>query len=477
MLFSWKADQNTDTPLYIQLADYLRMKIMIGEIKDGTRLPGRASLMNIFGVSKTTLLSAFDLLQREGLLKSYPKSGFFITYNAEEKKVNWQSYIKNAKHRTSNEEYRFWGESDGLVNFSLSSDFDVSPYLQNPIVKASKRVGEINAPSELTKYGLTSLRESLVKHLSRMGIETTVDNVLITGETIQRLYFLYETIMNSASNFIYEKTNIINTISNIHSLGVNMVPTKMDKNGIDIIELEKSMLKYKYSPVLHVDPTDQAPTGIVMSKRRRQELVKLADKYRVPIVEIDHSANIWHDKHSLNPIKSMDTMGNVVYLGSMLKIHPFDFQLSWIVADRYLIEHLSNVFIQSGVKTNFMMQIVVDEMIRSGAMLELTTSIKEFVTLRRKKTLYLCDKYLKSKGYWTEKNCYFHFWLDFPDINIKNIFSKNKITKTIYPGYFFNKQDTSHLLLCPSCIREKDIEPTIINIKNMLEKHENKHTL
>jgi DNA-binding transcriptional MocR family regulator len=191
----------------------------------------------------------------------------------------------------------------------------------------------------------------------------------------------------------------------------------------------------------------------------------------MPMVEIDHSANIWHDRPALAPLKSMDKNDNIIYLGSMLKCHPYDFQLSWIVADRYIVEHLSNVFIQTGVKPNFTMQLIADELFRSGAIYEMMQDMKTFIRKRSALTLSLCEKHLKAKGFWVEKNCNFHFWLNFPDINFKNIFSKRGLITNIYPGYFFDKADTSHILLCPASIQEKDIEKTIMELSFLVNSY------
>lgn len=471
MLFSWKPDTSLKSPMYMQLADYFRAKIKMGDLKNGTKLPGRETLMESLNVSKTTLISAFSQLQREGLLTSHPKSGYFINYNLENGRVNWNDYTRMARHKTSVYEYRHWGESDGLTNFSLSSDFHMEKYLVDAMRGASERISAGKTAPELTKYGLTSLRESIRKHLEKLGIKTKTENILISSETIQRLFHVYESLLNANSNFLYENTNIINTISNIHSIGMNMIPIKMDKHGMSAVELEKKLIKCKCCPIVHVDPTDQAPTGVVMSKRRRQEIMNIIQKYRVPLVEIDHSSNIWHDRPALNPLKSIDRNDNIIYLGSLLKCHPYDFQLSWIVADRFIIEHLSNVFIQTGVKPNFTMQLLVDEMIRSGNIYKMTEDISNFIRSRKELTLALCEKHLKSRGFWIEKNCNFHFWLDFPDVNFKNIFSKRELITNIYPGYFFDKNDTSHILLCPASIQEQDIEKTIIRLKDLVNEN------
>lgn len=469
MIYEWKADSSCSRPIYLQLADFFREKIKNGELKNGTKIPGREYLTTALGVSKTTLISAFSQLQHEGLLISYPKSGYVVVSSLDDRRVNWQDYINKARHKTSFDEYRFWGNSGGLTNFSLSSSFHTAEYLQDSMKTSALRIND-RKNLELTKYGLTSLRESVVRHVERLGIKTSIENVLISSETIQRLYYVYESLLNANSSFLYEQTNIINTISNIHSLGMNMTPVKLDKYGISVSELEKKLIKHRCCPVLHLDPTDQGPTGIVMSRKRRAELMELVDKHRVPVVEIDHSANIWHSRASLNPIKSLDTHGNIIYMGSLLKCYPFDFQISWIIADRYLIEHFSNVFIQNGVKANFFMQIMADEMFRSGMMYVMMKDIKAFVLKRREVALMLCEKHLKPLAEWDERNCYFHFWLNFPEVNIRNIFSKYGIMTDVYPGYFFDRNDTSHILLCPASIEEDKLEETIRRIRLLVEK-------
>ncbi|GAB1534449.1 PLP-dependent aminotransferase family protein [Geovibrio sp. ADMFC3] len=469
MLYEWKADSSSGRSMYMQLADFFREKIRNGELKNGTKMPGREYLMTHLGVSKTTLISAFSQLQHEGLLVSYPKSGYVVTNNPDGRQVNWHEYIRKARHKTSFDEYRFWGNSGGVTNFSLSSSFNTAEYLQDAMKTSAARIND-NNNLELTKYGLTSLRESVVRHVARLGIKTNVENVLISSETIQRLYYVYESLLNVNSSFLYEQTNIINTISNIHSLGMNMTPVKMDKHGISAADLEKKIVKHRCCPILHIDPTDQGPTGIVMSRKRRQEIIELINKYSIPAVEIDHSANIWHSRTSLNPLKSLDTQGNVIYMGSLLKCYPFDFQLSWIIADRYLIEHFSNVFIQNGVKANFFMQVVADEMFRSGMMYVMMKDIKSFVQKRREDALRLCEKYLSPKAEWDERNCHFHFWLNFPGINIKNIFTQPGGLTDIYPGYFFDMNDTNHILLCPASIEEEKLEDTISRIAYAVEK-------
>jgi DNA-binding transcriptional MocR family regulator len=85
------------------------------------------------------------------------------------------------------------------------------------------------------------------------------------------------------------------------------------------------------------------------------------------------------------------------------------------------------------------------------------------VSERRETALRVCEKYLTGIAEWKERDCWFHFWLNFPGHNTRKIFSKGDFMNC-YPGYFFDRADTSHILFCPSFIKEKEIGETIIKL-------------
>jgi GntR family transcriptional regulator of abcA and norABC len=456
-------------PLYAMLTDELRNDITSGKLPVGMKLPGRSTLLKKLHVSKGTLAIALAQLVQEGHLISYPKSGFVVA-NANLNAPDWSKYIKFARHKPGVQDYRYWANNeDGLTELGFSSDFNAMPFVERSFQNAIKKLQDKKNIQMYTKYGFSPLRESVAKQLALYGIICEPENILITSGTIQILYPLYESLMTYGSNFIYEKANLINTISNIHSLGLNMIPVGMDRHGLSKTELETKLAHRTY-PILHLDPTDQAPTGTVMSRTRKLDIMKLAWRYRFPVVEIEHLREGWYDRPFPPPIKSLDTCGHVIYLGSFIRSFPFDFQVSWLVADPYLVEHLSNVQVQHGIKVNYLLQMVADDLFRSGAYSELTDAYRAFIRERREKTLALCKKYLRHLGVWNERRCGFHFWIEFQDINIRKIFTKTRYSH-YYPGYFFDRSDISHVLLCPCSVREELLEGAVKEIALMVEQN------
>jgi GntR family transcriptional regulator of abcA and norABC len=462
MILNWAAEKDSDQPIYLQLADHIRDQITSGTVKSGEKVPSRRLMVEKLGVSRNTVTTAIDQLVSEGYLVSYPKSGIVVAENWNRKVANWQTYLKRAKHKPSHSDIKFWNDADGLADFGLSTDFNSRPYIVKSMHSALDKVGTPETKKKFSKFGYECLRRSVVKHVKQYGIETDIENVLICPSSILVINPIYESLMSSGSNFLYEKSNLIMAISNIHSIGMNMIPVPMDEYGISVNELKKCITRYKH-PMLHVDPTDQAPTGVVMTRKRKRELMDLVDKHQLPVLEIDHLRDAWYNKPFPNPLKSMDKNGNIIYIGSFIRSCPCDLQTSWIIADKYMVEHLSNVLMQNGMKANFLMQIALDEMFRSGDYYLLMEAIRAFIRQRRERALELMDKHLKGVAEWDERNCGFHFWLNFPKLNIRKIF-QNAYYSGFHPGYFFDRGDSSHILLCPASIPIDEIEKTIIYI-------------
>ncbi|MGD9807179.1 MAG: PLP-dependent aminotransferase family protein [Deferribacterales bacterium] len=462
MLYDWNPDKDSEIPIYVQLANHIRGLITSGVIKSGAKLPSRRTLTAKLDVSRNSVIAALELLIEEGLIISFPKCGFFVTDNWDISIANWQAYIKRARHRPGNSEIRHWSDAGGLTEFALSPDFDCGPYLQESFISAMNKMSKLDMKCKFSKFGFLGLREAIVKHVRTFGIKADVDNILICPSNILVLYPLYESLMTSGSNFFYEQSNLIMAISNIHSIGMNMIPIPLDQHGLSVTELKKNISRYKH-PVLHLDLTDQAPTGIVMSRKRKRDLMDIINEHRLPVVEIDHLRDAWHDKPFPYPLKSMDEQGNIIYMGSMIRSCPCDLQMTWLIADKYIVDHLADVLVQNGIKANFLMQIAQAELFDSGAYYELMEGVREFIKKRREKALGYLKTHLSDIALWKEKNCGFHFWLEFPNVNIRKVF-ENSYFHDFHPGYFFDLKDNSHILLCPASLRDADIEKSIIEI-------------
>ncbi len=470
MFYNWKPDRGSALPLHEQVSDYLRSLMNSGTLLPNDRLPGQRKLTEYMGVSRTTIITAFEQLRNEGMIISHPQSGFTVapTKHSEGHTPDWEMYMKRAKYRPGMKEFRMWAGLGGLSSFSIGEDFSIIKYLRN----TEQSINKLNSARHIdmyTKYGYQPLRESLAKHLASIGIMTSADNILICSSTFTATNIIYSGLATYGSNMIYEKPNLANTVTDIHSIGLNMTDISMDEYGISSKELAKIMHKYK-NPILHLDTCDQLPTGIVMTKNRKREIMDLVRTYKIPVIEIEHTRDAWHEKPFPAPLKSMEGGGNIIYMGSFLRSYPLDIRICWIVAERRVIEHLCDVLIQIDDRPSMAMQAIANELFTSGAYYTMMENVRGFIKGRREAALDLCDKYLKPVAGWTEKNCVIHFWFDIPDVNTRSLFSRGNVANC-YPGYFFDRDDTSHILFCPSSLAAGDIKGTVTALAERLKQH------
>jgi DNA-binding transcriptional MocR family regulator len=135
-----------------------------------------------------------------------------------------------------------------------------------------------------------------------------------------------------------------------------------------------------------------------------------------------------------------------------------------VVADRPFVEQLGNVLMQFSTVPSGLAQVLMDEMFRSGRYYEMMQDAWEFVNRRRALALELCERYLKDLAQWDEKRCGFHFWIE---LNAR--INKDKIydAPNFFPGYFFDKSDSTHVLLTPPSLPEAELEETVKSIARL----------
>lgn len=441
---NWMPDKFSQTPLYLQIADYYKALITNGILSEGSKLPSRAKLVKQFNVSKSTITLALNKLVGENAIFTRPKSGCFVN-GANPARPDWNSYINNSKYnRKRYIDALRTGKSDEI---GFGKNVNLLKYLNIPALDFT--------PRECSKYGMQELRISLAEHLKKYGIDTAPENILIAPQIMETLHLLYDALVGYWSSLIYEELSITNAISSIDTIGMHNTRIPMDKYGICTTELEKALSKHR-RPVLQVQ-SYHAPTGIVMSNKRKDDILEMARKYRLPVIELDPLREVWNFPE---PVKACDKNGNVIYMGACMNTYPFEIPISWIVADGAIIEYLSNTMLQLGLKPDFVAQCILNDMLEKGVYEKLLEDARSFVKERRELALSLLDEYLSGKAFWNPKNCIFHFWLKFPYTNIRKVIN-NEIYSGVYPGFFFDKNNTNHLLLSPSSISEQQLRNTI----------------
>jgi 2-aminoadipate transaminase len=162
--------------------------------------------------------------------------------------------------------------------------------------------------AQALQYGSTEgylpLREMIARHTGRYGISVSVDNILITSGSQQALDLIGEVFINPGDRILVEEPTYLGALQAWNAYGAEYVTVPMDENGMVTSELENALrsgVKFIY-----VLPNFQNPTGVTLSLERRQELIEIADRYGVPIIEDDPYGQLRYEGENIPSIVNMD---------------------------------------------------------------------------------------------------------------------------------------------------------------------------
>ncbi|MHC1683147.1 MAG: PLP-dependent aminotransferase family protein [Clostridiaceae bacterium] len=301
---------------YEEIIQYIKRQISEGNITYQKKLPSIRSISEMFNCSVGTVLKAYDELEKEHVIYSLSKSGYYLL----------------DKKETSTDL-----EKD-IIDFSSGSpDIKTLPYkkfqhcLNRSIDLYKETLFTYSDPK-----GLTSLIQLLSTHLQQYQVFTKPENIIITTGSQQALNIL--SIMpfpNGKSNILVEQPTYFGMIKSLELNNVQAMGIERGLDGINLNELG-NLFKYGNIKCFYTIPRFHNPTGNSYSKAEKEAIVKMAEKYNVYIIEDDIMADLETDKKN-DPMFSYDYSSKVIYLKSYSKILMPGLRIAAVVLPKVLI--------------------------------------------------------------------------------------------------------------------------------------------
>ncbi len=176
---------------------------------------------------------------------------------------------------------------------------------------------------------------------------------------------------------------------------------------------------------MYVLPNFQNPGGTTLSEGRRHQLVLLADKYGIPIVEDDPYGQLRYEGEHLSPLVVIDrenlrrddgySIGNVLYLSTFSKTLAPGLRLGWIVAPPDVISKLVQLKQGAKLHTSTFTQVVAYEVAKDNFLDEHIKLIRKVYRERRDVMLEALKKYFPSEVTWTHPQGGLFLWITLPE--------------------------------------------------------------
>ncbi len=375
-----RLDRESGQPLHRQVFDQLKKMIDRNMLAPGTRLPSTRTMAARHGISRTTVLKAYEELWGQGYLESRP--GSYTTVRAKtpccspvkkEKKslIDWNGSVSPASRELFDNLSRFQHTGYRPPSFEMldMASFDIDHRILP--VEDFKRcmthvvVGEAGIFNYGAAEGQADLRGSISARLRVHGIYCEPDEVLITNGSQQSLDLIVRLFTRPGMTIVTESPTYMHVMPLMRFQGIRLVDVEMGPDGISLDALERQM-KQSIPEFVYTMPNFQNPTGVTMIQSIREGLLSIAERYRVPIVEDAFEEEMKYFGKVPMPIKSMDTKGVVIYLSSFSKVLFPGIRTGWIVADKELIGRLVALKRVTDLSSNPVIQSAMHEFIQRG---------------------------------------------------------------------------------------------------------------
>ena len=292
----------------------------------------------------------------------------------------------------------------------------------------------------LLQYGATEgyapFVESLLQYVRDM-LKCNIPAVLpVTGST-QAMDLLCKALIDPGDNILIENPSFLGNMQCMKLYQANLVPVDSDEDGMIMEDLEKKILQYK-PKMLYTIPTFQNPTGKTLPVERRRRVAELANQYHMVVAEDDPYRDLRYDGSPVASIKSFDTEGWVVFLGSFSKIISPGLRVGYIAGHPDLIRKCTVGKQSTDVHTANLNQAVVDQFIRRNLLPDHIRTICADYGTKMKLMLSKLSEFPGDVRYTKPQGGLF-IWAELPDhLNAKTLLDKAVEKKVAYvPGTHF----------------------------------------
>lgn len=483
MIFS-SLNLNSEEKIHIQIENHIKNEINNGLLQKGSKLPSTREVSKLLSISRNSVITAYENLEEEGIIESLKGRGTFVKASSKMQKgdltINWEDMI--------NDYGKLCEELDivktelpwkkGMISFkSIAPDgslFDLEEFKRS-FLNAFSLEGD-----KLLNYGYAKgykpLIEYIKKYMKNKGVSLEGRDVLITNGFTEGFDILLSTLTIDGDKVACEEPTHNTAIKMMKTHNLDIKPVKMNKDGIDIESLEKT-LKESKPKFIYLIPSYHNPTGIVIKGEKRQDVYNVCEKYKVPIIEDGFNEELLYSSSHVAPIASLCSNGNgVVYVGSFSKILFPGLRIGWIFGDARLIDILESVKRERNIHSSFIDQAVFYKYMESGAFKKYMKKIRKHYKDKYNFTLEQVKKYIPNDYILGEGGL--HIFIKLKGINGRDVLKECYERGVVFmPGDIFYNGDIGEdtIRLGFSRVSEEDIEKGIKIIGDVVNNLMNKN--
>jgi DNA-binding transcriptional MocR family regulator len=356
---------------YQTLAALLGERITQGLYPAGEKLPSVRTLSLEHGVSISTVQQAYHLLEEQQMILARAKSGYFV---AQQKNLpelpevcklvqrpveisQWEQVLELIDH----------APRPGIVELGRGTPDLSSPTLK-PLLRALRQVAQYQQESILTYesiYGHQPLREQIARLMIDSGNHISAEQIIMTHGCSEALSIALRTLCQAGDIVAIDSPSFHGAMQSLKGLQIKVIEIPADPiTGISLEALELALEQWPIK-ALQLTPNCNNPLGYNMPDDRKKQLLRLAQRYDLAIIEDDIYGELAYHYPRPATIASFDEDGRVLLCSSFSKSLAPGLRVGWIAPGRYFNKALHTKYISTGNSAP-LPQLAVCEYIQQG---------------------------------------------------------------------------------------------------------------
>ena len=353
-------------PLVEQIVGAVRCQIDDAILRPGCRLPPIRQLAARHGISRFTVVEAYERLVAQGYLSSRRGSGFYVSHRDSllrpahqplpeiEQAVNEASLMRRAM-------------GVGAQGLQVSAGWLPRSWFDQAEISRQMRAMLRNEHLNLTDYnrpeGYEPLRQYLVRRLEELEIATQASQILLTQGATQALDFSARHYVRPDEAVFVDDPGYPTLFGNLRLHGARLIGIPWTSEGPDPVELERLAALHK-PRVYFTQSVLHNPTGACLTPANAYRILLCAERYDFHIVEDDTYSDFHAEKATR--LASLDRLNRVVYISSFSKTLSGNLRVGYVTARPDILTALTNIKVLSTLSTSAASEELVYRMLTEG---------------------------------------------------------------------------------------------------------------
>lgn len=344
------------------------------------------------------------------------------------------------------------------------------------IAKAYADVFADEGPAALqysTTEGWRPLREWIARRMQKRGIAATADRVLITTGSQQGIDLVGKIFIERGDAVVVENPTYLAALQAFSGYEASFISIDSDDEGMRVEQLENA-LKYSSPKLIYIVSEFANPKGTTLPYARRQKLIELSARYRVPILEDNPYSELRYTGEQQQPLAALDRDGLVIHISTFSKTLSPGMRLGWLIASEEIFQMVVVAKQAADLHTSTIEQRAAARLLESFDYDGHIGHLCEVYGERRQAMLSAMERYFPAEARWTRPEGGLFLWVELPErLSAEELFEEAIAERVAFvPGtsFFACERKLNFMRLNFSNQKPEMIEEGIKRIASVLKR-------